>query len=443
MEIVARSALTAAHGERRERPLRPRCAEDQQSNPGDEAVRRPQLGVRDGVHDIPSDAGHRADDAERVRQVHVRVQRHRGRRVLPGRDEVVDRGGDLVQLGVGQLPGGSAPRTRSASRHAVRPAPRQTLLQDSLGDLPPLQPAEVDRDGVLEVPGPAAEPHVEPLTQERPHGMTEEPLELIQPDGAEDRRVERAVEERRRVVAGGEGGAGPGQVEHVETPWPVRHELVAFEVPLVEGLEWVLQHDGVAHTAGRAPHRVFDHVEQFPDRNGGWPTEIGALVATRVRHHEVIPCRQQRVQQELTVLAAHVTVTHALVARRQVVTVPLNVPGEAAVVQPEEAHHPVRDGAHGHECADGEVAGAEVRPRGPTLEALGEDGADVVATQGDRARRGLLRCLDHQLVEEPRELRPLPRIARRRRHQGVGDPRQGVGPLRHGARAGQRIEAGS
>lgn len=255
-------------------------------------MRRPKLGIRDGVHDITPDAGHRADNAEHVRQVDVRVQRLRGRHVPARRDEVVDRGGDQVQLGVGQL----SRRQRAAyplgieARREVGSG--QALLQDALGDLPTLQPAEFDRNGVLEVPGPGPEPDVEPLTQERPHGMTQEPLELIQSDGAEDRRVERAVEERCSVVARGEGSAGTGQVERVETPWPIRHKLVTFEVPLVEGLQRVLEHDGVAHTTVRGPHRVFDHVEQLADRNRGWSTEIGALVTTRVGHDEVIPCRQ-------------------------------------------------------------------------------------------------------------------------------------------------------
>ena len=46
----------------------------------------------------------------------------------------------------------------------------------------------------------------------------------------------------------------------------------------------------------------------------------------------------------------------------EVVAVPLDVAREAAVVQPEQAHHPVGDGTHGHERAHRQVTGAEVGP---------------------------------------------------------------------------------
>ena len=125
----------------------------------------------------------------------------------------------------------------------------------------------------------------------------------------------------------------------------------------------MLEHDGVAGAARRGPHGVLHHVEQLPDGNGRRSAEIGSLVTTRVRDDEMVLSRQQRVEQELPILAAGVAVADPLVAGGQVVAVALDVAREAAVVQPEQAHHPVRDGAHGHERADGQVARAEVRPR--------------------------------------------------------------------------------
>ncbi len=124
----------------------------------------------------------------------------------------------------------------------------------------------------------------------------------------------------------------------------------------------------------------------------------------------------------------------------QVVAVALNVAGEAAVVQPEQAHHPVRDGAHRHQRADGQVARAEVRPRGPALEAFRQNGADVVAAEGHGAGHLVLRGLPDQLVEQRLELRPLPGLGRCRRHEGIGELRQRGGPLRYGTKAGECVE---
>ena len=184
----------------------------------------------------------------------------------------------------------------------------------------------------------------------------------------------------------------------------------------------------------RRPHGVVDHVEQLTDRHGRRTRQVGALVATRVRHDQVILRRQERVEEQLAVFAADVAVTDSRVPSGQVVAVPLDVAREAAVVESEQAHHPVRDGAHRHERADGQVAGAEVGPRRPALQAIGQDRAHVVTTQGDRADGAVHRRLFDQLVEERRQLRPLPGVALGGRRQGVRDPGQGVRPGIHGAR---------
>ena len=117
------------------------------------------------------------------------------------------------------------------------------------------------------------------------------------------------------MAARGQCGAGARQVECVEAPWPVRHQRVGFEVALVEGLQRMLEHDGIAHTARRDPHRVLRHVEQLADGNSGRAAQIGAFVAAGVRDDQVIPGRQQRVEQQLTILAARVPVADLLVAR--------------------------------------------------------------------------------------------------------------------------------
>ncbi len=204
----------------------------------------------------------------------------------------------------------------------------------------------------------------------------------------------------------------------------------------------MLEHDGVAGAAGRRAHGVIHHVEQLADGDGGRPAEIRSLVAAGVRDDQVVLRGQQCVQEELTILASHVAVTDPLTACREIVAVPLDVTGEAPVVEPEETHHPVRDGAHRHEGAHGQVPGAEIGPRRPPLEALGENGADVVATEGDRADGAIFGGFLDQLLEQPVELRPLPGVTRRRRHEGVRDVRQRGAPVPHRAQSGQRVEPG-
>ena len=126
--------------------------------------------------------------------------------------------------------------------------------------------------------------------------MAQETFELIEAEGARYERVQRAMEERRRVLPRGQGGAGAGQMDRIEAPRAVRHDGVAFEVPFVEGLQRMFEHDGVAGAAGRRPHGVLHHVEQLTDGDGGRPAEIGALVAARVRDDEVVLRRQQCIQ---------------------------------------------------------------------------------------------------------------------------------------------------
>ena len=112
---------------------------------------------------VPPHAGHRADDAAPVGQVHVRIQRHRGHGVLSRGDEGGQRGGQRLQHGVGQLSGREG-ATRPFGVQAGRQiCAAQLLLQHAFGDLPPLQPVEIDGDRIFEVPCPVPDADVEPV----------------------------------------------------------------------------------------------------------------------------------------------------------------------------------------------------------------------------------------------------------------------------------------
>ena len=85
---------------------------------------------------------------------------------------------------------------------------------------------------------------------------------------------------------------------------------------------------------------------------------------------QMIGCGQYGVEEQLAVLAPRIPVPDVRIVGEDVVTVPVGVAGEDAVVEPEQADHPVRDGAHRDQGADREIAGSEVRPGRPTLEAV-------------------------------------------------------------------------
>ena len=122
--------------------------------------------------------------------------------------------------------------------------------------------------------------------------------------------------------------------------------------------------------------------------------------------------RQQRVEQQLAIFAAHVAVANPWGEARQVVAVAFDVAREAPVVQPQQTDDAVRDRPHGHQRADGEVPGAEIRSGRLPPEPVRHDRAHVVAREIDRAHRLVDGGLAHELVEERGQLCPLPCIAR-------------------------------
>ena len=141
-------------------------------------------------------------------------------------------------------------------------------------------------------------------------------------------------------------------------------------------------------------------VEQLPHRDRRRAGLVRALVVAAVGDDEVLAGGQQRIEQELAVFAAGVTVAHPRVLRGEVVAVALDVARETPVVEPEQAHDLVGDGAHGDEGAHGQEAGAEVRPRRLAFQPFRQQRVDVGAADGDGAVSDVrLRLLD-QLVEQ-------------------------------------------
>ena len=241
-------------------------------------------------------------------------------------------------------------------------------------------------------------------------------------------RRQRAGEERRVGGALVRQRARAVERDAVEAPDAVGHQLVAGEVARVERLQRVADDDLLARRA--------DHVEQLADRHGGRPLEVRALVVAGVGDDQAVGRRHQRVEQELAVLGARVALADVRVVEHQVVAVARGLAREHAVVEAEQADDAMRDRAHRHERADGQVAGAEVRARRAALEAIGEQGADLL----ERELGGVAGGLADDVVEQALELGALPGVARRGRGQRVGGGGERRRPLGDRLRGVERVD---
>ena len=238
----------------------------------------------------------------------------------------------FASTGSARSPGGSAPRANFGRLTGLLVGTAQSSLQHAVGDLPLLQRVELERDRILEVAGLLPQRDLELLSQESPHGMPQEAFEPVEADLVICGKREWLSEERGGIVTWVERCPGAGEVQRVEAPRGVADQGAALVVPGVERLQRVRQNHDVTRLAARHRHRVVDHVQQLADRHGGWTRQIGPLVASRVGHHEVVPRRQDRVEQQLPILAAHVAVSHPRITRGEVIPVALDMAGKAAVV---------------------------------------------------------------------------------------------------------------
>jgi hypothetical protein len=124
-------------------------------------------------------------------------------------------------------------------------------------------------------------------------------------------------------------------------------------------------------------HGGVDGVQQLAHRNRGGPQRVGALVIAAEGDDQPLGGGQQRVEQQLTVLAARVALAQVRVLQHEIVAVARGLARERAVVEPEQAHDAVRHRAHRLKGAHGQVTGAEVRPGGAPRQAVGQERAHL------------------------------------------------------------------
>ncbi len=119
-----------------------------------QACRRPESRVRHRVHDVASHPGDRAGETGPAGQVELRTRARRDRsrsaRLPPARRSAPVRSPRTASA---KLPGRQAAARQLCVQTRCLAGAGQLGLEHAVGDLPALQPVELDRDGVLEVPG--------------------------------------------------------------------------------------------------------------------------------------------------------------------------------------------------------------------------------------------------------------------------------------------------
>ena len=130
----------------------------------------------------------------------------------------------------------------------------------------------------------------------------------------------------------------------------------------------------VPHLLGRGH---VEGVQQFGERHRGRPVLARVFVGAGVGDDELLGGRADRVEQQLPVLGTDVAFAGHRVAGQHVVAVDDAQPREHAVVEADQAHHPVRHRAHRHHRAHRQRAGAEVGAGRPAGEVAAEQRANV------------------------------------------------------------------
>ncbi len=92
-------------------------------------------------------------------------------------------------------------------------------------------------------------------------------------------------------------------------------------------------HRGTPRLAAGATDGAVDNLEQLGYRHAGRARLVEVLVASLEGDDQVLSRGQQRVQEQLAVLAGGVAVAHLGTAQQQVVAVLARGPGEGTIVQ--------------------------------------------------------------------------------------------------------------
>src|SRR5581483_11435224 len=116
----------------------------------------------------------------------------------------------------------------------------------------------------------------------------------------------------------------------------------------------------------------------------------------------------------------------------QIVAVAPGPPRVLAVVETQDADHPVGHRAHRDQRAYGQVAGTEVGPGGTAAQAIGQQHAHVGQLERCFSLAVAGRGFARDVLEQALKLAALPGLAVARSGEGVGGPGDRLGPAEDG-----------
>ena len=285
-------------------------------------------------------------------------------------------------------PGGSSPRRHSACRHRSGRAPASRSRSSRSPTAQAASPSSSTGSASARLVALAGE-------RDSPTRCRRNALDRVLEEAARSSssttRVDRGAgqrrgQERRPGAACGRAAASaPASSARSKLNGRPARERAGGEVARVERLQR-MPHDHLLR-ARAVRLRPVDRVEQLAERHRGrtaGPVRSSAPECTTTR---CSVAAQDRVEQQLAVLAARVALADQRVAGQHVVAVGHAGAREGAVVQPEQADHPVRHRAHRHQRAHREAAGAEVGPGRAAAQPLGQQRRARRPARAARCRR--------------------------------------------------------
>ena len=249
-------------------------------------------------------------------------------------------------------------------------------------------------------------------------------------------RPERAREQRRAVSATVLAGTGAREGAGVEAPGTRPIQETRQEAAVVEALQGV---NSLDLTPVLPPafvrERGDDRVAQLREHGRVRYLLVGTDAVTRPGDDKVVTGSQHSFEDRLTGLRAGVTVADEGGRGREVVAVGRARHGARVdLVEPEEADHAEGQPPKRRQGSDGDTAPEEVGTARSPLHPLREEAPEV--RERDLDRRGLAtdHCLVGYLGDDPAELIQLPLLADLDFEELLDGVRQGIAPLRGGAR---------
>ena len=308
--------------------------------------------------------------------------------------------------------------------HPVAHAPRLQLVD--LDGHRVADAVDIPGQGQVEGPEEALDRVAEELDQ-----VTQR--EVVVGSRAGHRRGQRLEEERRRGRPRPERDLRSGQHLLVEGERRRDAEPAGLDVAAVVTLERVVHHDLLLDRCRRG---AVECVEQLAEWHGRRPRLPAVRVGAGVGDDQPLGGRADRVEQQLAVLGAHVSLAGDRSAREDVVAVDGALPREDAVVEAEQADDPVRHRAHRHHRADGQAAGPEVGAGRASGEVVVEERPDVGEPQ--RAGTALPR-VDLDPGQLALHLTDLPLVGAVHLRQRGHAARQRVEPVGQRPGAGEQV----